>query len=114
MGTIIRFDPNAAAARVEKRFNEITPKLTMLIRDDCNEYCKWAEGALVASSFTASKLDEGKIIWRTPYARRQYWEIKTAHRDVHEKATYKWAHVAKKKHSEQWSRQAQKLMEGKG
>lgn len=114
MSTIIRFDPNAAATKVEKRFEEITPKLTMLIRDDCNEYCKWAIGGLATSSEEASKLDEGKIIWRTPYARRQYWEIKTAHRDVHEKATYKWAHVAKTKHSKQWSRQAQRLMEGEG
>lgn len=112
MGTIIRFDPNAAAARVEKRFEEILPELTAQIRDDCNEYCKWAEGELATSSIKASNLDEGKIIWRTPYARRQYWEIKTAHKDVNEKATYKWAHVAKKKHKKQWIKQAQKMMEG--
>ena len=48
--------------------------------------------------------------WQTPYARRQYWEIRTAYKDENPRATWKWVHVAKSKYQEKWTRQAARLM----
>lgn len=94
--------------RVEYAFKQGMGVLASEILDDCNQYCKMDTGDLIASSYTHSKLDEGKLIWQKPYARRQYWEIRTAITDNgNPKATWKWCEVAKKNHIKQWERQAQ-------
>ena len=94
--------------KVENAFKQGMGVLASEILDDCNQYCKMDTGDLIASSYIHSKLDEGKLIWQTPYARRQYWEIRTAITDNgNPKATWKWCEVAKKNHIKQWERQAQ-------
>jgi hypothetical protein len=94
--------------RIEYAFNQGMGVLANEILNDCNQYCKMDTGNLIASSYINSKLDEGKLIWQTPYARRQYWEIRTAYTDNgNPKATWKWCEVAKKNHLKQWERQAQ-------
>lgn len=94
--------------KVEYAFKQGMGVLASEILDDCNQYCKMDTGDLIASSYTHSKLDEGKLIWQTPYARRQYWEIRTAYTDNgNPKATWKWCEAAKRDHMRQWERQAQ-------
>ena len=83
------------------------------IRADCNEYCKRDSGDLVASSLIHSRLDKGKIIWATPYAKRQYWEIRTASKDKNPMATWRWAEAAKANRLRRWERQAAKVLEMK-
>ena len=97
--------------RVEYAFKNGMGVLANEILNDCNQYCKMDTGNLIASSYIHSKLDEGKLIWQTPYARRQYWAIRTAYKDVNPNASWKWCEVAKKKHLEQWKRQAQRALE---
>lgn len=95
-------------ARIEYAFNKGMGQLANEILNDCNEYCKLDTGTLIASSYIHSKLDEGKLVWQTPYARRQYWKIRTAYTDNgHPGASWRWCEVAKKKHLKQWERQAQ-------
>ena len=60
--------------------------------------------------WTHSDFKRGIMQWVTPYARRQYWEIRTAYQDVNPRATWKWVHVAKSKYQEKWVRQAARLM----
>ena len=93
--------------RVEYAFKKGMGVLANEILNDCNQYCKMDTGNLIASSYIHSKLDEGKLIWQTPYARRQYWEIRTAIPQPNAKATWKWCEAAKKAHLKQWERQAQ-------
>ena len=97
--------------KIEYKFKKGLGMLANEILNDCNQYCKMDSGALIASSYIHSKLDDGLLIWQTPYARRQYWEIKTAIPDPNSQATWKWCEVAKRKHLHQWERQAQMLME---
>ena len=66
---------------------------------------------LIASSLVHSRPQEGKLIWQTPYARRQYWEIRTAYRTVNPNATWRWCEYAKQRFLQKWNRQAQRLME---
>ena len=98
-------------ARVTGAFQKGLPLLTASIRDDCNEYCKRDSGTLIASSMLHSKLSQGLIIWQTPYARRQYWEIRTAFQTRNEKATWRWCEYAKNANVQKWQLQAQRLME---
>lgn len=111
--TIIRIDRNAVTARVMGQWDKALPALTEEILNDCNQYTKEDTGALKQSSYTHTNFNKGVMVWQTPYARRQYWEIKTAFRDKNPHATWKWVHVAKGKHYKQWVKQAALLMGAK-
>ena len=103
----ININKPAVAAKVETAFKKGLPQLSEEILNDCNEYCKEDTGTLIASSHVHSKPQEGKLIWQTPYARQQYWAIRTAIPQPNAKATWKWCEAAKKQHLKQWERQAQ-------
>lgn len=108
----IYIDKHKVETRVEYAFHKGMGILANEILNDCNQYVKEDTGTLLMSSYIHSKLDEGKLIWQTPYARRQYWAIRTAYKDVNPNASWKWCEVAKSKHLRQWTRQAEILMRG--
>lgn len=108
----IYIDKNKVEHRIEYAFHECLGILSNEILNDCNQYVKEDNGDLLMSSYIHSKLDEGKLIWQTPYARRQYWEIRTAYTDVNPNASWKWCEVAKRYRLKTWTRQAEKLMRG--
>lgn len=68
---------------------------------DCNYYCKQDQGTLISSSITHSQPEKGKLIWKTPYAKKQYY-LQTAHTDVNSNASWMWCHKAKAAHSKEW------------
>ena len=107
----MNFNANTLTAKVDKAWDKGLAILTEEIKNDANEYVKVDRGMLRASSEIHSIPKEGKIIWQTPYAKRQYWAIKTAYQDKNSNATWKWFHVAKSKHLQKWVRKAEKLME---
>lgn len=107
----IDINPGIVAAKVDGAFQKGLPLLAEEILNDCNQYCKWDIGTLAMSANVHSILAEGRLIWQTPYARRQYWSIETAYKDVNPNATWKWCEVAKQRHFNKWQQQAQKLLE---
>lgn len=107
----IIFSREKVETRIKYAFGAGMGMLANEILNDCNQYCKEDTGMLIASSYIHSQLDDGRLIWQTPYARRQYWEIRTAHTDVNPKATWKWCEAAKKARLPIWERQAQRLLE---
>jgi hypothetical protein len=107
----IHISENKIQTKINYTWENGLGTLSNEILNDCNQYCKEDTGMLIASSYIHSKLDEGKLIWNTPYARRQYYKIRTAHTDVNPQARWKWAHFAKSVHMRDWVRQAQKIME---
>lgn len=109
----VKMNVNATAivSGIDKAWNKGLAILTEEIMNDANQYVKVDKHTLEMSALTHSIPKEGKIIWQTPYARRQYWAIQTAYKDVNPNASWKWFHVAKSKHLQKWIRQAEKLME---
>ena len=113
----VRFNVNESqiAQRVRNPFGKDgLAKLSAIILESCNKYCKEDTGMLIASSMTHSDLPNGRLVWQTPYAARQYYEIRTAYTDVNENASWRWCEVAKQNHRERWVRQAQAIAGGKG
>ena len=108
----IRIQQSAVEAKVAGAFQASLPQLSEEILNDCNQFCKEDSGTLIASSLVHSRPQEGKLIWQTPYARRQYWAIRTAFKTVNPNATWRWCEYAKQKNLQKWNLQAQKLMEG--
>lgn len=107
----INISRDGTVAKITNTFNSKMGLLASEILNDCNQYCKEDTGALIASSYIHSRLDEGKLIWQTPYAKRQYWEIRTAYQTVNPNAHWRWCEYAKQRHMAQWARQAQRLVE---
>lgn len=84
--------------------------LATQILKDCNFYCKEDTGMLIASSLIHSDLKNGKLVWQTPYAARQYYKIPTAYKDVNPNASWRWVEVAKNNFKHDWERQAQAIV----
>ena len=110
----VKVDIPKVQAKIQATINSGMGLLANEILNDCNQYCKEQTGTLIASSYLHSKLNEGLLIWKTPYARRQYYEIQTAYKDMNPNASWKWCEVAKSRHGKEWGRKAQKIMEMMG
>lgn len=111
MAVRVDIDKAQCVAKIMAGFNKGLSLLSSEILNDCNQYCKEDTGVLIASSYIHSKLDEGILVWRTPYALRQYWEIPTAYQDLNPQATWRWCEYAKAARFRTWQRQAQRLLE---
>ena len=102
---------NSIKAKIDDSWKKGLAMLSSEVLKDCNLYCKMDTGALIASSYVHSKLAEGKLIWQTPYAARQYYAIQTAYKDKNPNASWKWCEKAKRLHVKDWRRQAQRILE---
>ena len=104
----ININPGQIQAKVDGAWKKGLAMLSSEILRDCNEFCKLDKGMLRASSMTASRLNDGILVWNTPYARRQYWIIPTAYEPG---TCWQWCEAAKGKYAQRWASQAKKLME---
>ena len=110
MSVKININANSIKATLDSSWDTGLEMISSQILKDCNEFCKEDTGMLIISSYIHSDLKKGKLVWNTPYAARQYYEIRTAYPDVNSKATWRWVDVARKLYKEQWARQAQAIM----
>ena len=102
----IRIDPNKVGLKITGAWNKSLFPLSSQILGDCNQYVKVDQHTMESSSYTASDLRGGKLVWNTPYAKRQYWAIKTS---LTPGRTWKWCETAKRKYKQDWQKLAEKL-----
>ena len=106
MSVRIKVNESGIEQTIEHNFNNARSVICSQILRDCNEFCKEDTGMLILSSLIHSKLNEGLLIWNTPYAARQYYEIQTANPSPNHNATWRWVEVAKQRYFSRWVRQA--------
>ena len=99
------------AEKIHKACSKGLEMLSSEILTDCNEYCKERSGALIQSSLIHSDLKRGLLVWQTPYAARQYYEIRTALKGKNPKATWRWVGVARANKITEWNKKAQAITE---
>ena len=109
MAVKFNIDTNKIQVKIDNAWSTGLEMLSSEVLKDCNKYCKEDTGMLIMSSFIHSDLKKGRLVWRTPYAARQYYEIRTAYKDVNSNASWRWCEVAKSNHHERWGRQAQAI-----
>ena len=109
MSVKIIVDGNKIQAKIDNTWKNGLEMLSSQILKDCNLYCKEDTGMLIMSSFIHSDLKKGRLVWQTPYAARQYYEIRTAHTDVNSQASWRWCEVARNNHKNRWAEQAQAI-----
>ena len=100
----IQISETAVEGKVLSAWQKGLATLSEEILADCNECCKLDTGNLIESSNTHSQLTEGKLIWQTPYARRQYWSIQTSYAPGR---TWKWCETAKRRWLSRWKLKAE-------
>ena len=103
----IYIDPNKVGINVQGAWQKSLLPLSSQILGDCNQYVKIDSKTMMMSSGWASRLHEGKLVWDTQYAKRQYWEIRTSLTDGR---TWKWCETAKNKYKKDWRTLAEKLL----
>lgn len=104
----VEFD-TAKALRLRKvRIGEAQAALDLQVIKDSNFYCPRAEGTLQESALTASEIGKGRVLWATPYARRQYYEAPNKSKDKNPNARMKWFEEAKARQRENWLSIAQR------
>lgn len=107
---------NIDKIRVKKklitRFNDfVLAPLSEQILTDSNYFARQDTGNLIASSQNASRPKEGKLIWRTPYAKKVYY-TGIPSKDVNPNASLQWVEVARKAYGTDWEKLAQKKYDG--
>ena len=107
MPITIKFDQNQCEAKVKGAWDKGLFALSSQILGDCNQYVKVDKHTMESSSYSASNLSEGKLVWNTPYAKRQYWAIRTS---LTPGRTWKWCETAKRKFKADWQKLAEKLL----
>lgn len=109
MSVKINISEQKIQAKIDSVWSSGLEMLSSQILRDCNEFCKEDTGMLIMSSYIHSKLKDGLLIWNTPYAARQYYEIQTALKSPNHNATWRWAEVARNRYHERWAKQAQAI-----
>jgi hypothetical protein len=105
----IKVDENHIKTVIDAKWQNGLAMLSAIILTDCNKYCKMRDGQLAMSALIHSDLQKGLLVWQTPYAARQYYEIQTAYTEVNPQASWRWCEVAKQNHLAEWGRQAQAI-----
>jgi len=102
-------NPGSLPENLPERWLNALPDIGAQVLTDCNRYARDDTGRLIASSRRASDLPNGRLIWRTPYAKRVYYTGTPSHAK-NPGASLRWCERAKALHLPAWTRlTAQKL-----
>ena len=91
-------------ADLEATTRQVQAPLDSLILQDSNYFCPIKTGTLQKSAIINSRIGSGELVWRTPYARRQYYEYSKPPYQPNPNACGKWCEAAKARWLEKWVR----------
>ena len=91
-------------ADLEAKARQVQAPLDALIMADSNYFCPIKTGTLQKSAIINSRLGSGELVWKTPYARRQYYDYHKPPYQPNPNACGKWFEAAKARWLEKWVR----------
>ena len=91
-------------ADIEAKARQVQAPLDALIMADSNYFCPIKTGTLQKSAIINSRLGSGELVWKTPYARRQYYEYSKPPYQPNPNACGRWFEAAKARWLEKWVR----------
>lgn len=101
-------DKAALLIKLKRAWDASLFPLSYQVLSDCNEYVKVDQNVLRGSSYIASDLKKGRLVWNTPYARRQYY-TGTPNKEKNPNASVLWCEKAYHAYRKDWALLAQKL-----
>lgn len=75
-----------------------------LVLQDSNYFIPIKTHTMEASSITSTRLGTGEVVWRTPYARRQYYDYHKPPYQPNPNACGRWFEAAKARWLDKWVR----------
>lgn len=97
------FDEAATNAKLTAAIHKAQMKLDVQVLADSNYYVPIKTHTMENSSIESTKIGSGEIVWRTRYARRQYYGVDFDHsKQSNPNACAKWFEAAKARKTEQW------------
>lgn len=87
---------------IEASARKAQAPLDSLIIADSNYFCPLKTGKLQQSAIINSRIGYGELVWRTPYARRQYYDYHKPPYQPNPNACGKWVEAAKARWYEKW------------
>ena len=89
---------------IESKIQQQQKYFDALVLQDSNFFCPIKTGTLQKSAIINSRIGSGELVWRTPYARRQYYEYSKPPYQPNPNACGKWFEAAKARWLEKWVR----------
>lgn len=90
MGIKIKRNAAAIQAKIAAGKKQMIPAVTEAVIQYGNIFVREDQGALKNSALISSRLQEGKAVWDTPYAKKAYY-TGTPSTDVNPDASLMWA-----------------------
>lgn len=99
------FDSAAAKRKFSGAIHKAQIKLDAQVLTDSNYYCPLKTGTLQKSGIINTVLGSGLVVWKTPYARAQYYGVNfDRSKDPNPNACAKWFEAAKARKVKQWEK----------
>lgn len=92
----------AIKARVEANLKKAQAPLDAMVLQDSNYFVPLKTGTLQKSGIINTRIGSGEVIWRTPYARRLYYEYTKPAHQANPNACAKWFEAAKARWLDKW------------
>lgn len=89
---------------IEGKIQQQQKYFDALVLQDSNYFCPIKTGTLQKSAIINSRLGSGELVWKTPYARRQYYEYSKPPYQPNPNACGRWFEAAKARWLEKWVR----------
>lgn len=107
------FDFGKTKQRLTRAIDQAQMKLDAQVLADSNYYCPLKTGTLQKSAIINTVIGSGAIIWRTPYARFQYYGVNfDRSKDQNPNACAKWFEAAKARKMEAWEKLVNDTVKG--
>ena len=106
----VTYDVGAIMPKVELMQKKALRAASEQALFDANFYAPQRYGILIGSSQAASDIDEGHLVWQTPYARRLYYENTNLSQHPNPNASHMWADVARDNHLDDWIKAAERAL----
>ena len=91
------------ARNLTKGCKSAQAKMEVQIINDSNYYCPLKTGVMQKSAITNTVIGSGRIVWKAPYVRKQYYGVNLDHsKSQNPNACAKWFETAKAKKLKQW------------
>ena len=99
------FNSAAAKRKFSGAIHKAQIKLDAQVLTDSNYYCPLKTGTLQKSGIINTVLGSGLVVWKTSYARAQYYGVNfDRSKDPNPNACAKWFEAAKARKVKQWEK----------
>lgn len=101
---IVEFNNEQIKRKIKNGTSNAQKVLDSVVLADSNRFIPFKEGVLEKSGIIHTVIGSGYVVWKTPYAKAQYYGHPNKSHQKNPNATMKWFETAKARFKEKWIR----------